>query len=184
MLMQFSRILYGHVPVEVHSAFSLQTSVRRLQDATERSVFSRLFRRAAVGRVTATAVRLKRAIPGFSNPFRPIFMGRFEEVNGHVILKGIFTMAFFTKIFVSIWFGSVALLIAAILLMPFMRPSVPLLEFMDPLPVLGLFFLGILFVFVRFGWMLSRNDMDYLTAIMTEALQKRSGRHIKNRDGG
>jgi hypothetical protein len=181
MLMRFFRFLYGDIPVEVPSLFSLQDSVQHLRDFTKRSVFSSLFSQAAVGRVTATDVRLQRVIPMFGNSFKPIFVGKFQEINGHVVLKGKFTMFLFSKIFMSIWLGFALFWTILASLSIFSTSGVrtttpvenPLLASMFPLIGIAFFLGGILFV--RFCWWLSRSDMKYLTKVMTQALQGQAG---------
>ena len=167
MLFGFFRFLFGDIPVEVHSPFSLHDSVQRLREVTKRSVFSSLFSQAAAGRVTATDVRLQRVIPMFGNSFKPIFVGKFRETNGQVVLSGRFTMFLFSKIFMSVWlsFWLIWTLLAALSVLGIGDVQAP--------PSTGL--IGVVFfvagiLFVRFCWWLSRSDMKYLTGVITQAL--------------
>ena len=181
MLWEFFRFLFGDIPVEIHSPFSLSDSVQRLRDATKRSVFSSLFRQAAVGPVTAANVRLRRVIPMFGNSFKPIFVGRFRETNGQVVLSGRFTMFLFSKIFISVWlsFWLIWTLVATLGvfgiggIQPAPSSGSPLLVLLFPLIGVGFFVAGILFV--RLCWWLSRSDMKYLTAVITQALHAQPG---------
>jgi len=181
MLLRFFRFLIGDVPVEVHSAFSQHDSVQRLREVTKRSVFSSLFSQAAVGRVTATDVRLQRVIPMFGNSFKPIFVGQFRETNGRVVLSGRFTMFLFSKIFISVWLSFALMWTVLALLSVFGMSGIqatassgnPLVVSLFPLIGFGFFVAGILFV--RFCWWLSRSDMKYLTDVITRALHAQPG---------
>ena len=181
MFIRFFRFLFGDVPVEVHSAFSLHDSVQHLREVTKRSVFSSLFSQAAVGRVTATDVRLQRVIPMFVNSFKPIFVGQFRQTNGRVVLSGRFTMFLFSKIFMSVWLSFALIWTFLALLSVLGMSSVqaspssgnPLFISLFPLIGAGFFVAGILFV--RFCWWLSRSDMKYLTDVITRALHPQAG---------
>src|SRR5256885_5120483 len=105
MVKRLFNFLYRDVPAQFPSDFSLMASVERLRRRTKRTVFSALFRQAAVGPVTESKVRLQRVIPLFRNSFKPIFVGRFEHSHGRVILQGRFTMFLFSKIFMTAWLG-------------------------------------------------------------------------------
>lgn len=175
--MRFFRFLYGDIGVEIPSLFSLQDSVKYLRDSTKRSVFSALFSRAAVGRVTETSVRLQWVIPMFRNSFKPMFVGKFQEIDGQVVLIGKFTMFLFTKIFMSIWLGLALFLpIFAFFLRIFDTSGTvtpvenPLWASIFPFLIgIGFFLFGILFA--RFCWWLSKSDMEDLKNVMTRALQ-------------
>jgi hypothetical protein len=184
MLSRWFRILFGHVPFEVSSAFSLQDSVERLRAATKRCVFSALFRQAAVGRVAASDVRLQRVIPMFGNSFKPVFMGRFQEIEGQVVLRGRFTMFRFAKIFMSLWLSfALAWTIFAIFVIFGPRNSLgpevsPVWASLFPFTGIAFFVVGILFV--RFCWWLSRSDIKFLTGVMTDALQDKDTPSVRH----
>ena len=105
MVKRLFNFLYRDVPAQFPSDFPLMASVERLRERTKRTVFSALFRQAAVGPVTESKVRLQRVIPLFGNSFKPIFVGRFELSHGRVILQGRFTMFRLSKIFMTAWLG-------------------------------------------------------------------------------
>jgi hypothetical protein len=181
MLSRWFRLLFGHVPFEVPSAFSLQDSVERLRLATKRCVFSALFKQAAVGRVTASDVRLQRVIPMFGNSFKPVFLGSFELVDGRVVLRGKFTMFRFAKIFMSLWlsFALVWTIFAVLVTFVIFGPRNSLGPEVSPVcaslfPFIGIIFFVIGILFVRFCWWLSRSDIKFLTGVMTDALQDRA----------
>jgi hypothetical protein len=141
--------------------------VERLRAATKRSIFSSLFRQAAVGPVEATRVRLQRVIPMFGNSFKPVFYGRFEEIGGRVVLRGEFTMFFLSKIFMSLWLvfpvvWTIAATIGSGGGTSAQRLATASFGF-------GFLFVGV--VFLRFCWWLSRGDMEYLKGVMYQSLQ-------------
>src|SRR5215469_18474481 len=96
--------------IEFQSAFGLGESVDRLKAATRRSVFVSMARQAAVGRVSAERVVLQRVIPMFGNSFKPFFVGRFIERDGRVFLVGQFRMLWLVRVFMTFWFGMIALM--------------------------------------------------------------------------
>jgi hypothetical protein len=177
MVIRFYRFLFGNVPVEIPSAFSLQDSVDRLSKATKRSILSALFRQAVVGRVTASEVRFRRVIPLVGNAFKPFFVGRFQESDGHVVLRGTFTMSLFAKVFMSVWLGLALFELVLDCLDIFWASgartlrSIEILPAAYILPVIGAGFLLFGILLVRFGWWLSRGDMKYMTTVMNQALQ-------------
>jgi len=171
------RNLFGNVPVEFRSAFSLEESVSRLRERTSRSLFHSLFRQSAVGRVTADSVRLQRVVPFFGNSFKPIFVGKFLAENGCVILRGRFTTFSFTKIFMVIWFSFfIAILVLEVLgefgfirfkVVPPQEASLAAISFLFPY----IFLVGGA-LFIKFGWWLSRGDMKYLALVIKAALNR------------
>lgn len=176
MVSRIHHLLFGHVPLELRSAFPLQESIERLKTATKRSVFSTLFCEAAVGCVTARRVRLQRVKPMFGNSFKPVFVGRFVEVGGTVILRGQFTMFLFSKVFMSVWLGFALLwtILAAMAALGAGRtPNAP--ETHHSLaatlfPIIGIAFFLVGVAFLRFCWWLSRGDIGYLKTTMVRAL--------------
>jgi hypothetical protein len=181
MVSRIPHLLFGHIPLELRSAFPLQESVERLKTATKRSVFSTLFCEAAVGCVTANRVRLQRVIPMFGNSFKPVFVGRFVEVGGTVVLRGQFTMFLFSKVFMSVWlsFALVWTILAAVAVFGAGRsPSAPqthhsLAATLFPCIGIAFFLAGV--AFLRFCWWLSRGDIDYLKTTMIRALDAQPG---------
>jgi hypothetical protein len=101
----FIDLLYGAVPAEFESAFDLDQSVRGLASATGRTIFSALLQQRAVGKVSASRVSLQRAIPFVGNSFKPFFIGSFQTSGHRVVLSGRFTTHWWTKAFMSVWFG-------------------------------------------------------------------------------
>ena len=176
MLQRIFSFLYGNVPVRFPSDFSLAMSIERLRQRTKRSVFSALFRQAAVGPVDESSVRLHRVIPMFGNSFKPIFVGRFNLEEGRVVLEGRFTMFRLSKIFMTIWlvFALIwTVLAAAAALKTVAQDRGTISE--DPeallVPLVGVLFFLAGVAFVRGCWWLSRNDMVFLTSVIQAALQ-------------
>src|SRR5271165_4780867 len=109
LVRQFVDLVYGSVPAQFESAYSLEESVQHLSAATRRSVFRALTTEAAVGKVSADRVSLQRVIPFFGNSFKPFFVGKLHNNDGRIILIGRFTMLWFTKAFMTFWLGFCAL---------------------------------------------------------------------------
>jgi hypothetical protein len=158
------RLLYESTPVEFSSAFGLEESVERLRTATKRSVFSALSETAAVGKVSEKSVRLQRAIPMVGNSFKPFFLGRFQSSEGKVLLVGRFTMLPIVKVFMTFWFGAVALASVGLLFGLNSTMSVPAL--FGPFVMVGG---GV--AMVAFGKWLARNDVAWLSKLIEGALK-------------
>ncbi len=159
-------ILFGSYPKTFESSYDFEESVRILQAATKRSVFLSLFSQNAVGRVSAERVSLQRVIPFVGNSFKPFFVGRFERNNGKVVLEGHFTMHFLAKIFMSIWFGFIIFWIA---LATYQVITTGKGDWQLPFFGLGLFLAGLVFVLI--GKWFARNDIAWLSRVITAALK-------------
>jgi hypothetical protein len=166
MIRWFWNLVYGSVPAEFQSSYGLDQSVRRLADATGRSVFSALTRQRAVGTVKASKVSLQRVIPFIGNSFKFFFIGQFQNRDGRTVLVGRFTMHWFVKAFMSIWFGFIALwTLFAIAALPF---HISKDNWFAPLFGVGMFAAGIALVWVC-RWF-SRNDVAWLSNVVSSAL--------------
>ncbi len=159
-------ILFGRYPKTFESAYDFEESVRILQAATKRSVFSSFLSQNAVGRVSAKRVSLQRVIPFVGNSSKPFFVGRFERKNGKVVLEGHFTIHLFAKIFMSIWFGFVIL---GIVLTTYQVIAAGTGNWQLPFFDMGLFLAG--FIFVLIGKWFARNDIAWLSRIISAALK-------------
>ena len=123
----------------------------------------------------AGKVRLQRYIPWFGNTFKPIFIGRWIEQDGAVVLRGRFTMFLFAKVLISIWIGFAIFwtigATAGVLLMAYSGDLAS-----DPwvalFPLLGAGFVGLGAGFVRACWRWSRNDIPYLEGVILGALSE------------
>lgn len=166
MIERVTKAWTGSPPVEFESAFDLAQSIDRLRAATKRSAFSAMAQQVAVGTVRETRVSLHRAIPMVGNSFKPIFVGRFEQAGGKVVLRGSFAMHWFTKLFMILWFG--VLIVAAIAtLAAGIGADSP--ETWMGLPVIvGM--IGAGFLLVKTGQWFSRKDPAWLSNVIASAL--------------
>jgi hypothetical protein len=175
MIHWFINLLYGGLPAEFESAFSLEESVQRLATATERSrsVFSSITREVAVGTVREDRVSLERAIPFVGNSFKPLFTGRFHRLDGRVILSGQFTMPLWVKVFMTFWFG---FWLVAILLSLAHDPR----TWWAPFAEIGMFAAGAAFVW--FCKWISRTDIPWLSVVVHNALSREPPNNRLQRD--
>jgi hypothetical protein len=173
---QFIDLIYGSIPAEFESAFSLDESVQRLSAATRRSMFSSLFQESAVGPVSARRVSLQHVIPFFGNAFKPFFIGRFSARDGRVVLAGRFTMLLPVRVFLSIWFGFCALWTATATIMAALAMIGGRTEgvavWILPIAGTGMFFIGL--GFTRFARDLSAKDVPWLSHVIQDAFSNRS----------
>jgi hypothetical protein len=166
--------LFGGIPVRFASAYPLETSIERLRSRTRKSPFGGLFQEGVAGRVSEEKVSLRRVIPFFSNGFKPVFKGRFKREANGVVLEGQFTKFFVTKIVMGFSFGFVVLwtLLSCVIalgtaLMPDKSLGVSLTIFF---PLIGASTLIAGYALVRLGAPWSRNDIAYLSGVITQAL--------------
>jgi hypothetical protein len=166
MIFWFLDSLYGSYAVEFESDFDLTESVRRLSATTSRTVFSALTKQAAVGKVSQSRVALTRVIPFFGRSPRLFFFGEFHVRAGRTILSGRFTVPWYEKVILSIWFGA-CLLFALIATGSGFWQGDPNI-FLVALVALGICVFGILLV--CFSKWLSRNDVVWLSERIENAL--------------
>lgn len=161
--------VYGHQPARFKSDFNLSESVERLRAATTRSVFSSLDKQSASGTVNERRVSLQRFIPMMGNSFKPFFIGKFEIVNGRVVLTGRFTMIWITKAFMTLWFGFIVLwtLLATISVIKHPQSG----QWSFPLFGVGMAVAGV--ALVKVGKWFARNDIAWLSQIIQTALSAR-----------
>jgi len=162
-------VIFPNVPARFHSDFSISESVARLSAAIQ-SPFSSLTFARTVGRVNAAKVTLWRVQPTFRNSFKPVFVGRFRDDAGGVVLEGRFTLFASSKAFMTIWLGA-ALLITAYSV--FLSGVVAIVNrdwrAFAFVPI-GFAFFGVGVAFVRLCWGLSRSDVDVLSHRIRSAL--------------
>jgi hypothetical protein len=179
----FRESLYLNEPAEFRSDFALDESIKRLHQVIRPTIFHTLFKQSAVGRVSETEVRVKRHIPLFSNSFKPIYVGTFEATPAAVVLKGTFTTFMFSKLFMTVWFGFVALwttvtfvfalaVLAIELLYPSAFDSNPQILWVVVFPLFGLGLFAFGYCILRFARWLSRGDIDFLSERISGALAK------------
>ncbi len=167
MFRHLYKLLYGSAPAEFKSGLTLEESIRRLSEATRRSVFSTLTREAAVGKVSKERVSLLRYRPILGNAFKPRFIGQFILQGGQVVLSGRFTMMLWVKIFMTYWFGFCVLWTCAATMAAIFSPQTPWL-----LPFGGVLMFAIGVGFIAFAKQLSANDIQWLTNVVQRALSK------------
>ena len=169
----FIDLLYRADSVCFASRFSRAESVRRLSAASESSFLAAMTKQCAFGTVSTERVRLQRWIPFVGNSWKPIFFGRFEEVDGGTVLVGRFTMSPGVKVFMSIWFGFIG---ATVVLGILVALGSSLTEWVFLACSVALFSLGA--AGVRLGKWLARNDAAWLTAVIEQALESRAARPL------
>jgi hypothetical protein len=167
MFRHLYNLLYGSAPAEFKSGLTLEESIRRLSEATRRSVFSTLTREAAVGKVSKERVSLLRFTPVFGNAFKPRFIGQFHLQHGQVVLSGRFTMMLFVKIFMTYWFGFCVLWTCGATVAAIFSPQTPWL-----LPFGGVLMFAVGVGFIAFAKQISTNDIQWLTNVIQRALSK------------
>lgn len=159
------QFLYGSTPAKFRSAFALEESVERLRAATKRTVFSALAQAAAVGPVKESKVRLQRVIPMFHNSFKPFFFGRFEARPDGVYLTGRFSLLPLAKIFMTFWLGATIVIGIVFAASGQSRDG----GAWGMLTCFGMTGFGI--GLIAFGKWLARNDVDWLSTVISTALQ-------------
>jgi hypothetical protein len=164
MLQSIRNLWSGSEPVAFVSAYGLAESVARLKAATRPWSLFRVAEQAAVGRVSETRVSLRRVVPMFGNGFKPVFTGRFSQVNGQLVLTGRFGLSWFVKLFMAYWFGFCALFLLLSLLAAAQKPAAAWMS----LAGVGMFALG-LGMTRLFAWF-SRGDAPWLSQVIRTAL--------------
>lgn len=168
----------GSGPVEFVSAFGMNESVERLKAATRRWSFPFATQECAAGTVKENRVSLQRVIPMIGNSFKPFFIGRFEQRQGKVMLRGRFTMMLFVKVFLAFWFGMLALFTVAGSVAITVSPKAA----MFPLTAVGMMGFGV--GLTALGRWFSRNDPAWLTDVIRTALQAPSGTSVPSQGAG
>lgn len=167
MLRWFLNFLYGSTAAEFESVFSIEESIARLSAATKTSVFKAISHQAAVGSVNDKKVSLQRVIPFVGNSFKPIFVGSFRCVGSKTVLLGHFTMHWVVKAFLTFWFGFCALWT---ILATSAAIADPRSAWFAPIFGIGLFAAGV--ALVRVGQWFARNDIDWLSSLISKVLSK------------
>jgi len=162
-----ARILYGSLPAEFASAYSLDESVARL-NAARGSALSAIARESATGTVGTSRVVLKRVIPLVRNSFKPYFVGAFEPRAAGVVLVGRFTMHWSVKLFVTVWLGFCVLWTVLAASAAIDQPK----QWFVPFIGAGMFALGV--AFVRLCQWFSRRDPIWLADFIRRALTRQT----------
>ena len=166
--------IFGGIPAQFTSAYSLQESIDRLQSRTKRKSFAGLFEPSTIGRVSAQKVRLQRVVPFVGNSFKPVFRGQFKCEADAVILEGEFTKFLVTRIFMGFWFGFGTLWVLAscffALGMALAADTALDVFFALAFPLFGVAILALGYFGVRFGWQWNRGDIEFLSDVISRAL--------------
>ena len=165
MVRWFFQFLYGATPVRFASPYSAHEAMARLSAVVKPSVLSSFSGQCAVGTVTEKKVRIQRVIPLVGNAWKPFFYGSFSAAGTGVVLEGAFKFSAFTRVFMSIWFGFVAVwTLLATATVHTKSPS----DCWFPLFGVGMFAAGI--AMVHAGKWFARNDVAWLTQVIVQAL--------------
>lgn len=176
MFRWIKHVWVGSEPVEFASAFGMTESVERLRAATRRWSFPFATQECAAGTVRENRVSLQRVIPMVGNSFKPFFIGRFEQRQGKVVLRGRFTMMLLVRMFMACWFGMLALFTVAGSVATVASPKAAVL----PLAALGMLGFGV--GLTALGQWFSRNDPAWLTDVIRGALRAPSDTSAPGRD--
>jgi hypothetical protein len=166
----FFHLIYGGVTARFESRYSVRESVSRLAHAVKPSIFMALSEQSAVGTVTEDKVSIQRVIPFIRNAWKPFFIGSFQTAGDRVVLAGQFTCSPLVKIFMSIWFGFLVLWTVIATAAVIGRPPA---DFWFPLFGIAMFAFGI--ALVRVGKWLARNDIAWLSRVISNALESSDG---------
>lgn len=159
------KVLYGARPAEFKSAYGLDEAVSRLQAVTKPDTLSLMVQQTPMGSVSASNVRLRRAIPMVRNYFKPCFYGSFEQRGSDVYLIGRFTRTPLAKIFATVWLAC-----ALVFALLFIGISVTTRKFdwitvLAPIGIVG-FAVG----YIAFSMSLSKGDEAWLSEAIRSAI--------------
>jgi len=165
--MRLLNYLYWSQPGEYTSNYPLPDAVSRLKGL----VHSGFIPRAGVsGRVSERKVQLYRVIPLWANSFAPVFVGKFESVNGKIVLSGFYSIHFAVKTFMTIWFA-ITLFGALVVLACLATGIIPPENAIFVLIPFGMFAFGL--VLIKMGQLFSRGDIEYIRNVIGKALEDR-----------
>jgi hypothetical protein len=167
MFRWFFQMIYGSTLITFNSSYDLPKSVARLRAVTNISVFS-LRQSAVTGVVMEQKVALHRSTPFVGNSFKPYFMGRFSSNNDQVVLIGRFTMHWYVKTFMTIWFGFLSLMIVLVLFATIWQNQPA--GWQSALFCVGMFSAGTLLVWS--GQRLAHQDIAWLSDVIRKALSE------------
>ena len=176
VLRRLSQEFFGKTPSAFQASGSPDEAARRLASATPRSILRTLFSEAVVGPVSAEKVVLQRHQPFKQNALTPEFRGRFVVEAGRTVLVGVFQVNFFVRVFMTIWFGCIAVAVVAAIVEGATQPMRAGTDWARGL-VSGLAMLGPALlmgaagaVFVHFGKRLARGDESVIREHIERAL--------------
>jgi hypothetical protein len=151
--------LYRSQLVSFPSPYTTEVAFQRLSPLVQRTALNIWFQEGVVGKVTPTRVTLYHHKYPRRNSFKPFFTGTFTPRNGGTVLAGYFSMHWFIKVFMTVWFGGLAAGAFLILYMGIVQKD-PLLFLM----LLGPCAIGALgCALVHIGWKESSDDVAYIS---------------------
>jgi len=153
--------------------------MERLRAVTKPSALDALTSQAAVGRVSEQDVSLQRVIPSVRNPFKPCFVGCFEPTASGTRLVGRFTMPWVIKALVTIWISFCFLWTAAASWFVIASGNGERWYF----PLFGVCMLVAGGLVVKVGTWFGRNDVAWLTGVISNALSACTEASALDRDG-
>ena len=167
------KMFYWKIGAEYESSYSIEESVKRLQDVTQHDRSFFCLRKGVYGKVTRDYVSLCRFVPYMRNSFKPFFVGKFQHSRGRVVLKGVYSMHIFVKVFLGVWF-SMPIVSFITRVVPIFdeilngeRNISPLIRSSGALEIL-LFGIGLVLV----GQLFSRNDIIYISKFINDNLKE------------
>lgn len=172
-------MLYNSTSASFQTPYDIHDAVERLRAVTKPRAFGALTSQAAVGRVSETDVSLQRVIPSFRNPFKPCFIGHFEPTASGTRLVGRFTMPWVIKLLVTVWISFCVLWTAAASWFVIASGNGERWYF----PLFGVCMLVAGGLVVKVGMWLGRNDVAWLTDVISDALSASTVARDLNRAG-
>jgi hypothetical protein len=165
MVSWFLNLLYGAIPAQFQSQYSVSESVTRLASVVKPSIFQSFSGECVVGKVTETKVSIQRVIPFIGNSWKPFFIGSFEPLGTGSVLRGQFMFSIWTRVFMSVWFGFITFwTVLATTTVLTKSPS----DLWFPLFGVGMIGAGI--AMVLSGKWFARNDAAWLAQVISNAL--------------
>jgi hypothetical protein len=172
-------VLYNSTSASFKTPYGIHDAVERLRAVTKPSAFGALTSQAAVGRVSETDVSLQRVIPSVRNPFKPCFVGRFEATASGTRLVGRFTMPWVIKVLVTGWSSFCFFWTAAASWFVIASGNGERWYF----PLVGVCMLVAGGLVVKVGTWFGRNDVAWLTGVISGALSASTEARASNRAG-
>jgi hypothetical protein len=158
---------------EYISGYPLPESVERLRRAVRSLGWNPVPPAGGYGKVRENKVRLYRLIPLWHNSFSPFFVGTFGYSNARVMLSGAYSMHPVVNVFMTLWFFGVlsGIFGEIIIFLPLLISGKITLQDLNPMLLIlfGLLLFGILLV--KSGQWFSRNDINYISNIIKDAIQ-------------
>lgn len=167
-MLNLKELIFGSQTGRFATPFSREEAARRLAASVKRTVLHTLFRQAVVGKVSVERVYLYRYRPFIQNSFAPVFLGSFQVRDGVTLLEGYFSMHWYTKAFLILWYGLLAFfpIVAAIDMARSGLSGKELVREALFVIVLVLFPIGL----TMFGKWYARDDPRYISEVIRKAI--------------